>query len=180
MKTNIDIFVALLNSPMCTFRHAIQGCLLYTWSLARLRTSIDALAANTDLTGMFMIAHNIFHEELNFTSDLQIPLKFPFIRKLVYSLTPHETISAELPQLITFLAHLETLSIYTELTNGVDTTADLQVPISNGENVLSNLRTLRIRMFDPSRITNWLLKLSGHTPHIETLDVAIFGTSSTN
>ncbi|KAF9069715.1 hypothetical protein BDP27DRAFT_1420622 [Rhodocollybia butyracea] len=165
---NTCSFIELLDSPLCTFRHSIQGCILNIQRVSILRTCIDALAAHTTLTGTLLITQ---HEcvDIDLTRDLQLSEKFCFLRSFVYS-NLSDVWSSDLSQLIISLPHLESLSIFTDIY--ICSEVDM-APGPHGGVVLPNLKVLRLRMFNPSKFLCWMLDLPGYKPQIEVLDMVV-------
>ncbi|KAJ3933995.1 MAG: hypothetical protein NXY57DRAFT_915618, partial [Lentinula lateritia] len=74
-KDNTRAFLELLESPLCTFRNTIQGCVLNIQWSGVLQRCVDLLATHTKLTGMLLIVQ--YHADINFTKNLQISHRFP-------------------------------------------------------------------------------------------------------
>ncbi|KIK52120.1 hypothetical protein GYMLUDRAFT_100805 [Collybiopsis luxurians FD-317 M1] len=176
-KDNTGPFLELLDSPICTFRHTIQGCVLNIQRVALLRRCIDALATHTTLTGTLLIAHWQTSRGLELTNDLQIPQKFSSIRSFVYS-PLSDVWSSDLSQLIVSLPHLESLSIFANIRD-VHGTLPVLLIERERQKVLVNLRKLRLRMFNPSAFLEWMLNYPGYTPRIDTLDIVVGSKSHT-
>ncbi|KAK7450572.1 hypothetical protein VKT23_012881 [Stygiomarasmius scandens] len=175
-KDNTAPFLRLLDLPLCTFRHTIQGCVLNIQREAVFRRCIDALAKHTTLNGTLLIAHWQSLGDIGLINDLQIPQRFSSIRSFAYS-TLGDTWSSNLAQLIVSLPHLESLSIFTNIRN--DMRGTLPIHDQQQQVVLSKLTKLRLRMSNPSELLHWMLSLPGYTPRMETLDIVIYNNTST-
>ncbi|KAJ4470250.1 hypothetical protein J3R30DRAFT_3540151 [Lentinula aciculospora] len=173
-KNNINSFIELLKSPLCTFRHTIQGCVLNIEFKEQLRKCVDTLATHTTITGPLLITQSC---GTSCRHDLGIPQKFPLMRSFVFSYRSDEWMS-DFRHLVISLAHIENLAVFTNIGVGVrwplpDSSTLSSVLPFTPSSVLPNLRTLRLRMFNPSEFLQWMLNLGGYTPHIETLDIVI-------
>ncbi|KAJ3808439.1 hypothetical protein F5876DRAFT_78721 [Lentinula aff. lateritia] len=175
-RDNTKTFLELLDSPLCTFRHTIQGCVLNIEFKDRLHRCINALSMHTTLTETLLITQYL--GDISLTDSLKIPQRFSSIRSFVYSNMSHVWCS-DLPQLITSLPHLDSLAIFTNIFRSVRVTLP-DFPTTQGQqSFLPNLRRLRLRMANPSRILQWILNHSCYTPQIDTLDIMICHNSST-
>lgn len=102
-------------------------------------------------------------------NDLQIHTRFSSIRNFVY--VNHDIWPSDLPQLITSLEHLDSLSI--SLITPRDDAEMTDYPVVPGEHALPHLRTLRLRTVNPLKWSTWILSLPGYTPQIQALDIAV-------
>ncbi|KAJ4489006.1 hypothetical protein C8J55DRAFT_604194 [Lentinula edodes] len=175
-RDNTKTFLELLDSPLCTFRHTIQGCVLNIEFRDRLHRCINALGIHTTLTETLLITQYL--GDISLTDSLKIPQRFSSIRSFVYSNMSHVWCS-DLPQLITSLPHLDSLAIFTNIFRSVRVTLPDFPTMQGQQSFLPNLRRLRLRMANPSLILQWILNHSCYTPQIDTLDIMICHNSST-
>ncbi|KAH8823755.1 hypothetical protein DL96DRAFT_1615393 [Flagelloscypha sp. PMI_526] len=170
-KDNTNAFIEVLNSPLCTFRSTIQGCVLNVERGGVRSRCLDALAAHQVHVDLLIISQYI--GRLSF-AELHISERFSSIRNLVY--WNIGTWALDLPELVTSLPLLESLSVYTKLRD-IDETPHF--PITQGLDILPGLRTLRLRLFHPSKLLQWLLDLPGYHTQIETLDIVVYNAHPT-